>query len=283
MMTIAFTTVPSYSVPATNPDYAIVNTANAVAVPVAQPTGGIPRSAFLPNTDKPSTLLPTFNTANPTTPTALFGAVPTTTPKYVTVVATPAPRQATGLDATSGITQPLLATTSNISPMPADLSSLSGLNGLSSLPDASLSSTNTDALTALLGRNTMSAVPTAGNGTGLDTNALTGLLANAFNASSPRSVVAENPSTADTAIIKDKLDTLQDALRELKAQPPVSNTTEPAPKPIIASTTPRSVALEPSTDENNNNNNNKKKMTEKKNEVGKNQKGIKKPSNTDVN
>jgi hypothetical protein len=212
-MMIAFTTFPSYRVPATNTDYAIVNAPSSAAVSVAQPTVVIPRSTFIANTDTPSTLLPTFNTANATTPTALFGAVPTTTPKYVTVVATPAPRQATGLD----------------------------------------------------------------------TNALTGLLVNAFNASSPRSVVAENPSTADTAIIKDKPYTLQDALRELKAQPPVSNTTEPAPKPIISSTTPRSVALEPSTDENNNNNNNKKKMTEKKNEVGKNQKGIKKPSNTDVN
>ena len=202
MMMIAFTTVPSYSVPAANTDYAIVNAPSSAAVSVAQPTVVIPRSAFIANTDTPSTLLPTFNTASATTPTSLFGTVPST-PKYVTVVA-PAPRQVlTGLDA-GGITSPLNTT-------PADLSSLSSL---SSLPDASLSSinsTNTDALTALLGGNTMSAVPTASTGTGVDTNALTGLLANAFTPkAAPRSVVAEN---ADT-----KAEEITSKLKELKQQ-----------------------------------------------------------------
>ena len=252
-MMIAFTTVPSYRVPATNTDYAIVNAPNTTAVPVAQPTVVIPRSAFIANTDTPSTLLPTFNAASATTPTSLFGTVPST-PKYVTVVA-PAPRQVvTGLDATGGITPPLNTT-------PADLSSLSSL---SSLPDASLSS-----------RNTMSAVPTAGTGTGLDTNALTGLLANAFTPkAAPRSVVADELTDSET--IKNKLNNLQETVEELKNQP-IASTDISESKPTVTST-PRSVALSTENAENG-----KKKMTEKKNEVGKNQKGIKKPSNTDVN
>ena len=258
MMMIAFATVPTYTVPATNnTDYAIVNTpSTAATVPVTQPAVVIPRSAFIAN-DTPVTPFPTFTTANATTPTALFGAVPTATPKYVTVVA-PAPRQVlTGLDATGGITPPLNTTPST------ELASATGLNNIPDTTAVGNIGTNTDALTSLLGSNTTS-------GTGLDTSALTGLLANAFTPkAAPRSTVTDETSTtADTAVIKDKLSMLQDDLKELKAQQQVSNESEP--KTNIASSTPRSAALE--SEEN-------KKSTEK----DKKPKGIKTPDNTDVN